>query len=68
MTSTSTSTSNICDGCGETIDDLDAGFSPAVQGMRHGCGGTWRRPSPAVPADADGIPLHLPEADPLTID
>lgn len=31
-----------CDKCGETVTDLDAGFSPGVQGMDHDCGGTWR--------------------------
>lgn len=33
-----------CDRCGETITDLDAGFSPAVQGMGHAnCGGKFQR-------------------------
>ena len=30
-----------CDGCGEVVSHLDAGFSPATQGMAHGCGGRW---------------------------
>jgi hypothetical protein len=36
---------NVCDKCGETVTDLDAGFSPAIHEMRHECGGTWRRPT-----------------------
>jgi len=32
-----------CDRCGETVSDIDAGFLPAAHGMRHDCGGTWRR-------------------------
>lgn len=31
-----------CDRCGETVDDIDAGFSPGLHEMAHGCGGTWR--------------------------
>lgn len=31
-----------CDKCGEVVADIDAGFSPGVQGMKHECGGTWR--------------------------
>lgn len=40
-----TSDINKCDKCGEIVSDIDAGFSPAVQGMTHECGGTWRRPA-----------------------
>jgi hypothetical protein len=47
-----------CDGCGETVADIDAGFSPAVHGMRHDCGGTWR----AVVA----LPDEITEADKAT--
>jgi hypothetical protein len=32
-----------CDGCGETVRHIDAGFSPALHEMGHDCGGTWRR-------------------------
>ena len=32
-----------CDKCGETVADIDAGFSPGCHQMRHECGGTWRR-------------------------
>ena len=32
-----------CDRCGETVTDLDAGFSPGLHAMTHACGGTWRR-------------------------
>jgi hypothetical protein len=35
-------TGSKCDRCGETVADIDAGFSPGVHGMRHDCGGTWR--------------------------
>lgn len=31
-----------CDRCGETVADIDAGFSPGMHEMRHECGGTWR--------------------------
>ena len=31
-----------CDGCGEVVTDIDAGFSPGLQSMAHSCGGTWR--------------------------
>lgn len=31
-----------CSRCGEVVTHLDAGFSPAVHGMKHDCGGTWR--------------------------
>lgn len=31
-----------CDGCGEVVTHLDAGFSPAVHAMRHDCGGAWK--------------------------
>lgn len=31
-----------CDGCGETVSHIDAGFSPALHEMKHDCGGTWR--------------------------
>jgi hypothetical protein len=31
-----------CDKCGETITDIDAGFSPGLHEMAHECGGTWR--------------------------
>jgi hypothetical protein len=35
-------TGSKCDRCDEFIADLDAGFSPAMQGMQHGgCGGNW---------------------------
>lgn len=34
--------SSKCDGCGETVDDIDAGFSPGLQALGHDCGGTWR--------------------------
>lgn len=35
---------NECERCGEQITDIDAGFSPADQGMAHGgCGGRWVR-------------------------
>jgi len=30
-----------CDKCGDTIFDLDAGFSPSRLGMTHDCGGKW---------------------------
>lgn len=33
---------SLCDRCGETVSDIDAGFSPGLQGMMHSCGGTWR--------------------------
>lgn len=36
---------SICDSCGEIVADIDAGFSPAVHGMAHECGGRWRRPA-----------------------
>ena len=36
---------SICDRCGEIVSDIDAGFSPAVHGMAHGCGGKWMRPA-----------------------
>ncbi len=32
---------NQCNKCFETITDLDAGFSPGLHEMAHGCGGTW---------------------------
>lgn len=35
-----------CDKCGETVDDIDAGFSPALHAMKHDCGGTWRVAQP----------------------
>jgi hypothetical protein len=49
-----------CDRCGETVDDLDAGFSPAALEMRHGCGGTWRVALVAAqrPDDGDHDALH----------
>ena len=31
-----------CDGCGEVVSSLDAGFSPGLHEMGHDCGGTWR--------------------------
>ena len=31
-----------CDKCGETVADIDAGFSPGLHEMGHECGGTWR--------------------------
>lgn len=34
---------NRCDRCGEIVSDIDAGFSPGVHEMAHGCGGTWRQ-------------------------
>lgn len=44
-----------CDRCGETVTDLDAGFSPATLGMGHGgCGGTWRHHIPHVIRYTDG--------------
>jgi hypothetical protein len=45
-----------CSRCGEVVRDIDAGFSPGLQGMGHaGCGGSWKiftveRPEPAEPA------------------
>ena len=33
---------SVCDGCGEVVADIDAGFSPALHAMGHDCGGTWR--------------------------
>lgn len=33
---------SVCDGCGELVHDIDAGFSPSGQGMAHDCGGTWQ--------------------------
>jgi len=40
---TATVTTNRCDGCGEECSDIDAGFSPGLHAMAHGCGGTWRQ-------------------------
>lgn len=42
-----------CDKCGEFISDIDAGFSPGLQGMKHGdtCGGTWRIAAEATRKD-----------------
>jgi hypothetical protein len=38
-----------CNRCGEVVDDIDAGFSPAVHGMSCKCGGRWV----AMPSDGD---------------
>lgn len=35
---------NICNNCKKIIFDIDAGFSPAIQKMKCGCGGDWIRP------------------------
>lgn len=34
---------SICDGCGEIVADIDAGFAPGLHRMAHDCGGTWAR-------------------------
>lgn len=39
-----TESASRCDRCGETVRDIDAGFSPGTHHMAHeGCGGTWQR-------------------------
>jgi hypothetical protein len=54
MTSQST-----CDRCGETVADIDAGFSPAAQEMKHDCGGTWIATSEATPVErGNGLPTR----------
>lgn len=47
-----TSDMNICTLCGETITDMDAGFSPAMLGKSHSCGGRWIRPALLAAAPA----------------
>ena len=32
-----------CDKCGEIVADIDAGFSPSSQKMKHECGGRWQK-------------------------
>lgn len=44
---------NTCNRCGETVSDLDAGFSPAVSRQHHACGGAWRRMEPSSSARED---------------
>lgn len=34
---------DICDKCGESTTDIDAGFCPSLHEMGHCQGGTWRR-------------------------
>jgi hypothetical protein len=49
-----------CDGCGETVADTDAGFSPGVQRMAHDCGGKWVVLGPKVAkAIIDALYMNL---------
>jgi hypothetical protein len=47
-----------CDRCGETVADIDTGFSPGRHAMGHDCGGTWRVVAPADPEER-----HPPRCD-----
>jgi len=51
---------DVCDRCGETTTDIDAGFCPALQNMGHGqtmsgvpCGGTWCKREATDRAEGD---------------
>ena len=42
-----------CSKCGEIVKHIDAGFSPALQGMGHDCGGKWVPDAPPGWDDPD---------------